>query len=320
MASPTAIPHAETSSHHAQHQEKNQTNGSPLSISPTRTSPRSMVSPIYTQAGRSAFSMPGPNSSSTSPTTTTWYSAGFASGNSQRIRSPPNGLSNHSRSPGSVSSAVYVQRDAFPEASHPSHTRSSSFGSGSSAFSSTDLSNEPTTPQAEGVGAQMNRVSSIPLGTSFDQIKVKHRRRDSWGYTGTAPTNVNQRWSGFGNLRDRAYPPTSMSGNKPHESGIIDAPLDNPSTGMTGLLRKFSLNGGQSLKPPVAEAEKLGRMRSESDSLAVTREPTVSRSADAEPPATKTRGRQGSTSNPSSQRRKPSPMGERLLMGHFNAH
>ena len=32
--------------------------------------------------------MPGPNSSSTSPTTTTWYSAGFASGNSQRVRSP----------------------------------------------------------------------------------------------------------------------------------------------------------------------------------------------------------------------------------------
>lgn len=331
MAAPTAIPHAEASAHHHEPHAApsdlaaNNTN-SGLSRSPTGTSPRSMVSPIYTQAGRSAFSLPGPNSASTSPTTTTWYSAGFASGNSQRVRSPTAPFSTAGTGP--VSSAVAPQRDSFPDARHPTHLRSASFGSASNAssLSSADLSNEPTTPRAEAPAASLGRTSSIQLGTSYEQIKS---RRDSWSFA-NAPGN---RWSGLASLRERtasATPFISESAPAPSSVAVVDNTSGQGPMG--GLLRKFSISGSQPLKsPPMPKPN--GMMRDDSMSSAGSTVGAMPTNEGLAPPSPlppqqedyfktvpPTRGRQGSVGTPSTQRRRPSPMGERLLMGHFNAH
>lgn len=332
MAAPTAIPHHETSSHHQGKSETEGVSTMPLSRSPTGTSPRSMVSPIYTQAGRSAFSMPGPNSSSTSPTTTTWYSAGFASGNSQRVRSPTaplNGVSNQNGQ-GPISSQVAPQRDQFPDARHPTHFRAASFGSASNAssLSSADLRDEPITPKAENVTAMpLGRASSIPLGSSYEQMKS---RRDSWSFASAA----GNRWSGLQSLRERTATGASGGITMPtysNESNSFPAsapPVQDTSGAgpMGGLLRKFSIGGGQPLKSPPTtsignggQATAASKVESNAASSTVPHKMTTSPQEDYFKTVPQTRGRQNSASSPN-QRRRPSPMGERLLMGHFNAH
>lgn len=330
MAAPTAIPHHETSSHHQSDSVTERGSNMPLSRSPTGTSPRSMVSPIYTQAGRSAFSMPGPNSSSTSPTTTTWYSAGFASGNSQRVRSPTgplNGTSTNGSSQnglGPVSSQVAPQRDQFPDAKHPTHFRAASFGSASNAssLSSADLRDEPTTPKVENVTSMpLGRASSIPLGSSYERMKS---RRDSWSFA----TAAGNRWSGLQSLRERTSTVASGGVTMPtysndYNSIPASAPptQDNTGTGpMGGLLRKFSIGGGQPLKSPQTISTPALASKAEGNAAPVSNNLAVSPSQDDYfKTVPQTRGRQNSAGSPN-QRRRPSPMGERLLMGHFNAH
>lgn len=329
MAAPTAIPHHETSSHHQGSgsssiaTEGGQMNNMPLSRSPTGTSPRSMVSPIYTQAGRSAFSMPGPNSTSTSPTTTTWYSAGFASGNSQRVRSPTgplNGNTTNGSTMGPISSQVAPQRDQFPDAKHPSHFRAASFGSASNAssLSSADLRDEPTTPKVENVTSMpLGRASSIPLGSSYERMKS---RRDSWSFA----TAAGNRWSGLQSLRERTATVASGGVTMPtynsndYNSIPASAPptQDNAGAGpMGGLLRKFSIGGGQPLKSPPTTSTPIVAAKAEPIAAATIAPPQD----DYFKTVPQTRGRQNSAGSPN-QRRRPSPMGERLLMGHFNAH
>ncbi|PWN37361.1 uncharacterized protein FA14DRAFT_187471 [Meira miltonrushii] len=329
MAAPTAIPHHETSSHH-QGKSVTEESNVPLSRSPTGTSPRSMVSPIYTQAGRSAFSMPGPNSSSTSPTTTTWYSAGFASGNSQRVRSPTgplngtaaNGSSQTGQGP--VSSQVAPQRDQFPDARHPSHFRAASFGSASNAssLSSADLRDEPTTPKVENVTSMpLGRASSIPLGSSYERMKS---RRDSWSFA----TAAGNRWSGLQSLRERTSTVGSAGVTMPTYNNDNSIPASAPPAQdtagagpMGGLLRKFSIGGGQPIKSPptISTPATTGKTEATVAPVSSNSNTSPSRENDYFKTVPQTRGRQNSASSPN-QRRRPSPMGERLLMGHFNAH
>ncbi|UZJ51317.1 hypothetical protein CBS101457_000637 [Exobasidium rhododendri] len=302
MASPTAIPHCETSAHHHCDTPAPLDLSSSFSRSPTGTSPNPTVSPIYTSAGRSAFSLPGPNSSSTSPTTTSWYSAGFAS-NSQRVRSPTTTF---------TAPSVTPQRDYFTDStgnisSTNAHFRKASFGSGSrsSSISSADLMNEPLTPRPEGpvTGVPLGRVPSLPMGSSFDQIKG---HRGSWG------PNSHSSWNGLNTFRGNAV---NLSSPQP-QSGVDNTSAALSNKGMSGILRKFSFGSGQqplkadlgqtanspAMPAPILTAQKLG-------------------GADvAEPVEIIVRGRQGSLGGNPSQKRRPSPMGERLLMGHFNAH
>lgn len=287
-ASPTAIPHAEASAHH--HQPTTPSLNTTNSLSRSPTSPNPLVSPIYTSAGRSAFSLPGPNSASTSPTTTSWYSAGFASSNSQRVQSP------------SSRKVVTPQKDVFTEA--PAHYRAASLSSistRSSSISNTDLMNEPTTPKAMEAGMpSLGRVPSYSMsGGSFDQIKG---HRGSWG------PSTNPGWAGFNNLRG------SASANSPPLSTVdMSGPLINGSKGgsMGGLLSKFTFGGASAARgqyPAPATVASSAPLPAADDTL------TVSQPMEVAP----VRGRQASFGG--SQKRRPSPMGERLLMGHFNAH
>lgn len=295
-ASPTAIPHAEASAHHHQPTTPplNATNS--FSRSPTGTSPKPLVSPIYTSAGRSAFSLPGPNSASTSPTTTSWYSAGFASNNSQRVQSP------------SSRGAVIPQKDVFTEA--PAHYRAASFSSAStrsSSISSADLINEPTTPKAttEGGGGggipPLGRVPSMSMnGGSFEHIKG---HRGSWG------ASANPGWAGFNNFRGGA------AANSPPLSTVdMTGPSINNAKGgggMGGLLSKFTFGGASAA---AGQYRAPATVASSAPLPSADANLTVVQPIEVAP----VRGRQASFGG--SQKRRPSPMGERLLMGHFNAH
>lgn len=157
-------------------------------------------------------------------------------------------------------------------------------------------------------------MGQAPLAASYEQMKS---RRDSWSFANSHPGN---RWSGLASLRERTSAPTVPVFVDDGNPG--DFAARPPLSG--GLLRKFSIGGNQPLKsPPLVGGAQLPN-RSAGANASPTSAPAPlppSQSVVAEGAALKlpTRGRQGSMSN-GSQRRRPSPMGERLLMGHFNAH
>lgn len=310
MASPTAIPNPSASSHHQPSTPPPSSSANAFSRSPTGTNPNPLVSPIYTSAGRSAFSLPGPNSNSTSPTTTSWYSAGFASNNSQRVRSPTASFA--PMPPSNASNNVAPQKDYFVESNAgpmSAHYRTASFGSASqsSSISSNDLMNEPTTPKATEASLPGGRIP--PLGTSFENIKG---HRASW------QAHAGANWNGLNGMR----------GVPSNDATAASAPPPNaapPSGGMGGIFRKFSFGSGSQspMKMAPPSSTSVNGIKNSPPSAAAApipaSAPVTVASPTMEPVAVETvvRGRQASMNG---GKRRPSPMGERLLMGHFNAH
>jgi hypothetical protein len=180
---------------------------------------------------------------------------------------------------------------------------------------------EPTTPKAmEGIGGgggngmtTLGRVPSISLGTSFDQIKG---HRGSWGQS-------NSGWNGLNNFRNTNSNVSPSAGMAPGaaDSSIGGAAATAPNGGMSGILRKFSFNGGGA--QPLKGGNHMRGTSSSAIPVAPSQPPqqvevvTAAVAIGGEPAEVTVRGRQASVSIP---KRRPSPMGERLLMGHFNAH
>ena len=203
------------------------------------------------------------------------------------------------------------------------HYRKASFGSASqsSSISSADL--EPTTPKATegggGGGAPLGRVPSIPMGTSFEQLKS---HRQSWG-------GGNAGWNGLNGLRGNG----AENGNAAGGGGGGAVPVSVPNNGgggaMGGIFRKFSF--GSASQTPTKSGTQVkapaGNVNTSGGGAAMTAPASAPSQVTSQPMATQpaaagaepvTRGRQASVS--AGGKRRPSPMGERLLMGHFNAH
>lgn len=247
-----------------------------------------------------------------------------------------NGLKSSTNTPAAVQSHQRVQRDYFPDRDssavdggavesasmpHPRHHRAFSASSASS-ISSIDSAGPPTPgPNSAGgaqagSGAPLARVPSIGLGTSYEQFKNK---RDTWagGY------NHGAGWAGIGGLR---------SGNGPGGGGGGGAEPQSPPAsggGMGGLLRKLSLSSGAGNaggRPHMGHHHG-HRSISVSSTPAGQQPPTPNSDAatspitsptPGSPPKGGARGRQNSVGG--NQKRKPSPHGERLLMGWTHAH
>ncbi|PWN89649.1 hypothetical protein FA10DRAFT_268178 [Acaromyces ingoldii] len=360
MASPTAIPHPETSSHHCASSTPSEVSGGPATLSsssssfssssysrsPTNTSPQPLVSPIYTSAGRSAFSLPGPNSAAKSPTTTSWYSAGFSS-NSQRIRSPSAAFTSASSFPASsptqgghphshLSRSVSMSSSGGGEPAIGGATmdgESGRAGSRSSSISSSSFTNEPTTPRAESfsgggsVGMRGGHQSSLPL-SSYDQIKA---HRASWGnqHHGTQAWNT---WASANSGRRKLS--SAFTDGELASAGGGSAVMDEGGGGgvvggggVGRLFRKWSVGSSSAgpMTPPSSQAEMPAyatHSRSQSMAIPTSAPATGSPGLVEAEVAAAPRGRGASLSNGSQlpPKRRPSPMGERLLMGHFNAH
>ena len=210
---------------------------------------------------------------------------------------------------------------------------SSPTSTGSSYITAADLtlSRSPTSPSSIssvstnasgsngiGPGYALGRVPSIPLGTSYEQAQ-KRFNSGSWGQSG---------WS-LGGLRN-----PSFSGKAYDEGGGGGGP-----GGMGGLLRRFSIGGSRAPEQrysvgSASDAKNPASTFDTNASVPRSASPTSFGNQDlgsanqnrnfapdtAQPIKTPSspRGRQGSISG--NTKRKPSPMGERLLMGHFNAH
>lgn len=323
MTGPTAIPHPETSSHHRNPSEPAVINTNLHASAPrnNRNSPP-LVSPVYT---RTAFSLPGPISPSSSfrNTANGWTATGVGS------------TSNGIKSPTAVHSTLAAQRDYFPEsastagAGNTRHHRSTSASSTTSSIDSLG----PTTPRSEAPpsmgGAPLGRVHSIPLGTSPYE-HIKGRRNSIVG-----GQQLGAGWTGFGTLRGRTSDASERGGIPASTNGSTTAATTSNATGgMGGLFRKLSLSGTS----PVTGAPHQSRHRHDhrsaslsSDAGSTTSEgpnvPLAPNAPVSAPPTTgstpaleaqpKMRGRQGSMS---ATKRKPSPHGERLLMGWTHAH
>lgn len=319
MTGPTAIPHPETSSHHrhpsdlASSAHNNTSHTTPRN---NRNSPP-LTSPVY---ARTAFSLPGPISPSSSfrNTANGWTATG--------VGAQTNGL----RSPKAVSSTLpSAQRDYFPETTNG--TRHHRAASASSTTSSID-SFGPPTPRSEATpsmaGAPLGRVQSIPLGTSPYE-SIKGRRNSVVGGNQQLGTG----WNGFGALRgartsdasEHRMPTSAVSSSTTSTSS---ASSNASAGGMGGLFRKLSLSGGGAPTGGGGAGHHRGYRHDHrsaslsSDTSTVSASSPVEASAPAAVPVAveqpKMRGRQGSMNG--SAKRKPSPHGERLLMGWTHAH
>ncbi|PWN51066.1 hypothetical protein IE53DRAFT_65657 [Violaceomyces palustris] len=246
------------------------------------------------------------------------------------VTEPPSfqGASNpHSlASPGSS----YLTASDLGGRSPTSPMPSSSTSSGNGSSSSTGYASAGSFPG----GLALGRVPSLPLSNSYEQAQ-KRMNSGSWGSKNS--------W-GLGGFRSGG----SLSG----PSGR-PGPVPNPSSevadeggggGMGGLLRRLSIGGASHPRAvhrhsissigdlngfsPGEGASSHGPYQSPASPPQappspnnITGMPGMATSTipeDKAVPAVQRRGRQASVSN--GTKRKPSPMGERLLMGHFNAH
>ncbi|CAO1624049.1 unnamed protein product [Parajaminaea phylloscopi] len=317
MAAPTAIPHSESSLHH--HGAHNQQQAQ--QPSPNRNSPPPF-SPFYT---RTAFSLPGGPISPTSSlrnTASGWSTAGAG----------VNGL----KSPPAVTSQQRIQRDYFPDrdagetpAMFGRHHRAFSTSSTSDSSSGVESNGPPTPassyPSGPGTtGAPLGRVPSLPMGSSYESIKSK---RDSWA----GNYNLGAGWAGLA-FRPGKSPSTgpfeSSGGAEP--STALPPSATGPATGMGGLFRKLSMSSQRPTTIPKPQGSHGHRSMSTSSTSGAPAPdflgPDASVGATAASPPNnavaadgKTRGRQGSLGT-SNAKRKPSPHGERLLMGWTHAH
>lgn len=336
MAAPTAIPHCEQSSHHhAQHQPAAQQQAPP----PNRNSPPAF-SPIYT---RTAFSLPGGPMSPTSSfrnTASGWTTAGAG----------VNGL----KSPPAVQSHQKAQRDYFPDRdaavgeggeAHsmpaPRHHRAFSTSSTSGSSISSIDSSGPTTPGPNGTssnsgagfgagsGAPLGRVPSIGMPSSYEAFKNK---RDTWagGYSHGAG------WAGLGGLRNGGEPQSPPGGGVAGGGGgggttTAGGGGGGGGGGMGGLLRKLSIGGGGASGHQVhghghghrsmsmSSQPKLDSTNATPNGALSPTSPSAAAPSSSPPKGSTTaRGRKNSVGG--NTKRKPSPHGERLLMGWTHAH
>lgn len=343
MAAPTVIPHSEKSLHYApppQQQEQ---------PSPTRNSPPPF-SPIYTRA---AFSLPGRPISPTSSlrnTASGWSTAG-AGVNS--LRSLPAITSNQriqcgmsclialaSHTVGSHSPLLLRYRqdpahtpllDHFPDSDAGEtfslfgrhHRAFSTSTSSTLGFSSglefdgpqTTASSHPSTSVTN--GTSLGRVPSLPVGSSYESIK---NRRDSWG----ANYTMGAGWAGL-SFRPSKSPPTGLFDVSAGEQQSANNQTGSVATGMGGLFRRLSLSNNQGSSGFASRSANLSSAAVNATSAAPVTDASTQAQAHAavvaSPTATETkiRGRQASLGT-SNVKRKPSPHGERLLMGWTHAH
>ena len=332
MASPTAIPNHEKSAHHL-HQ--------PVSIPPTdlsseiRTSQGQRLSfspPVsfYSRASASGNGLRIPSTMTSTmgpPSPTSRFSTGFSpvSARSDDSGASPPHCHTRARShtaigAGSIASNI-ENWDANRADSRRSALSDAAGSQPSSYISASDLSfsRSPTTPGSSlsSSGYSLGRVPSLPLGASYEQAQ-KRFQSGSWG----------QKMGWMSTMRSGSGPLSPPLTRSSIDEG--SAVSDGSGNGAMGnLLRRFSL-GGNSYRAnnaaPAAPVTPAGF-----DSTPPGPAASVPRSASPQPVAgtrdsgvcfderkAVARGRQPSFSG--SGKRKPSPMGERLLMGHFNAH
>ncbi|SJX63268.1 uncharacterized protein SRS1_14092 [Sporisorium reilianum f. sp. reilianum] len=333
MASPTAIPNPEKSAHYRPQ---------PLAIAPTdlsseiRTSQghRLSFSPpvsFYSRASASGNGLRIPNSMTSTmgpPSPTNRFSMGFSpvsSTSDDNGSSPPHchtrARSHTAIGAGTISSSV-ESWDANRAEARASVTSDTVGSPTSSYISASDLSfsRSPTTPGSSlsSSGYSLGRVPSLPLGASYEQAQ-KRFNSGSWG----------QKMGWMNTMRpgplSPTLPRTSMDEGSPANDGANNGAMGN-------LLRRFSLSGnsyrannGASLTSAAAPTAPAFDSAPAASGAAIPRSaspqaiPGMRDSGvcfdEGKPIA---RGRQPSFSG--TTKRKPSPMGERLLMGHFNAH
>ncbi|CDS01786.1 uncharacterized protein SPSC_06440 [Sporisorium scitamineum] len=333
MASPTAIPNPEKSAHHRPQ---------PLTIAPTdlsgeiRTSQghRLSFSPpvsFYSHASASGNGLRVSNSMTSTmgpPGYTNRFSMGFSPISSRSDDSGASPPHCHTRArsqtaigAGTIASSIETW-DASRTEARPSTTSDAASSPPSSYISASDLSfsRSPTTPGSSlsSSGYSLGRVPSLPLGASYEHAQ-KRFNSGSWG----------QKMGWMNTMRPGPLSPTlprsSMDEGSPVSDGAANGTMGN-------LLRRFSLSGNSyrannGVNPTSAAAPTAPAF----DSAPPASAAAIPRSASPQAiPAIRdsgvcfdegksvTRGRQASFSG--SGKRKPSPMGERLLMGHFNAH
>lgn len=340
MASPTAIPNPEKSAHHRPQ---------PLNIAPTDLSGeihtsqghRLSFSPpvsFYSRASASGNGLRIPNSmaSTMGPPSPNHnrFSMGFSPVGSRSDDSGASPPHCHTRvrsqtaiGAGTIASSV-ESWDASRVESRPSVTSDAAGSPTSSYVSTSDLSfsRSPTTPGSSlsSSGYSLGRVPSLPLGSSYEQAQ-KRFNSGSWG----------QKVGWMNTMRPGPLSPplprSSMDEGSPVNDGAANGTMGN-------LLRRFSLSGNSyrannaaGLATSSSAATAAAPTAPAFDSAPAALAPAIPRSASPRAiPAVRdsgvcfdegkpiTRGRQASFSG--SGKRKPSPMGERLLMGHFNAH
>ncbi|PWN18646.1 hypothetical protein BCV69DRAFT_69235 [Microstroma glucosiphilum] len=347
MASPTAIPHAQTSSHRHHNQQHAPPASSPPRVglgfgsSATNNNNRNsppLLSPIY---ARTAFSLPGgpvsPSNSFRNTASGAWTTAGVNVGGALK-------------SPTAIASQQTAQKDYFPERDPTGmHHRSSSM---SSTTSSVDSNGPPTprTGEAPGSlagGAPLGRVRSIPLPSSYEAIKGS---KEGW--------NGSQGWAGLSSFRSQSNAAAGAS-----NGASATSPPAAGGGGMGHLFRRLSMSGNPAAQNPhrrennhhhhqaghghrsasisyagsssvTAGHPPLGSAAPVKESTAELAGAPVAPAAAAVPDAPGSlaspstvgttssqkvaRGRRGEAG--ASIKRKPSPHGERLLMGWTHAH
>lgn len=331
MASPTAIPNHEKSAHH-RHQslalapadlssEIRTSEGQRLSFSPPVS--------FYSRASLSsnALRVPTGMTSTMGPSSpTNRFSMGFTPSHAKADEgrmSPPQ-VHTRARSQtaigaGTIASSVEPW-DANRVESRPSAASDAAGSQPSSYMSASDLSysRSPTSPGSSlsSSGYSLGRVPSLPLGASYEQAQ-KRFNSGSWG----------QKMGWMNTMRPGPLSPTLSRTSIDEGSAVSDGAANGT---MGNLLRRFSLSGNSyrntngplsaSAAAPVApsfetapSAASVPRSASPK-AIPATRDSGVCFD-EGKPVA---RGRQPSFSG--NTKRKPSPMGERLLMGHFNAH
>ncbi|PWO01134.1 hypothetical protein FA09DRAFT_335768 [Tilletiopsis washingtonensis] len=217
---------------------------------------------------------------------------------------PPASASSYSRSPPRPLLSPLLSRTAFtlPTPAAAAHHRSRSFSS-----SPPDEAG-PTTPLSSPPAQQPQ------LGSSFSGAPLGRVPSAGYGSYGAASGYALGRVPSGNSAAMMAYSPETE-----HKA--------------MGLLRRFSLSGSGAVKPSLNSApatqqigfERHGRSASVASTASTT---SIAGTAAAEPRsapamvdpalAAQARGRKGSVGG--NGKRRPSPMGERLLMGHFNAH
>ena len=324
MASPTAIPNPEKSAHYRHKpstaapvdlsSEIRTSEGQRLSFSP----PTSYYS--RTSAPAPSLRIPTGMASTMGPSSpTNRFSMGFsptASKNDDARMSPPQC---HAR----ARSQTTIGAGTIASATEPwdAGSQSSSFVSASDlSFSRSPTSPTSSLSSSAAAGYSLGRVPSLPLGASYEQAQ-KRFNSGSWG----------QKMGWMGSMRSNPLSPTLTRTSIDEGSAVGDGSASGTAGPMGGLLRRFSLSGNSYRAAPMSasnapvapafesapNAAAIPRSASPK-TIPVTRDSGVCFSERTDEPKPVARGRQPSFSG--NTKRKPSPMGERLLMGHFNAH
>ncbi|SNX87247.1 uncharacterized protein MEPE_05957 [Melanopsichium pennsylvanicum] len=333
MASPTAIPNPEKSAHHRPQpqaipsstdlsSEIRTSEGNRLSFSPPLS--------FYSRASASGGSLRLPTSmtSTMGPTSpANRFSMGFSPANSKpdEVRVTPPQHHTRARSAtaigaGTIASSADNWDASRVEARRPSDPSDALGGHPSSYVSASDLSfsRSPTSPgsslSSSAAGCSLGRVPSLPLGASYEQAQ-KRFNSGSWG----------QKMGWMNTMRPGPLSPTLSRSSIDEGSAVSDGNASGP---MGNLLRRFSLSGNSYRAPtgavtasaPIAPAFDNAPSAASIPRSASPKAIPVPRDSGIcfDEAKSASRGRQPSFSG--STKRKPSPMGERLLMGHFNAH